>query len=106
MYKKKQLTTRAAIKRRIRAKISGTSVRPRLSVFRSNKFISAQLIDDEKNLTLKTFTEKRNLEWASKLWKELAKSWVKEVVFDRNWYIYHWVVKAVAESAREAWLKF
>ena len=109
---------RARIKKRIRKNISGTSTRPRLSVFRSNKQIYAQVIDDVKGVTItsasshvKDSTQKVNkTDQAKLIGKEIAenasKAGVKEVVFDRNGYLYHGRVKALAESARENGLKF
>ena len=109
---------RARIKKRIRKNISGTSIRPRLSVFRSNKQIYAQVIDDVKGVTItsassfvKDSTQKVNkTDQAKLIGKEIAenasKAGIKEVVFDRNGYLYHGRVKALAESARENGLKF
>jgi len=109
---------RARIKKRIRKNISGTSTRPRLSVFRSNKQIYAQVIDDVKGVTItsasshvKESAQKVNkTDQAKLIGKEIAenasKAGIKEVVFDRNGYLYHGRVKALAESARENGLKF
>ena len=109
---------RARIKKRIRKNISGTPTRPRLSVFRSNKQIYAQVIDDVKGVTItsassnvKDSTQKVNKTDQAKLvGKEIAenasKAGIKEVVFDRNGYSYHGRVKALADSARENGLKF
>tara|TARA_B100000886_G_scaffold331316_1_gene282696 strand:- start:637 stop:990 length:354 start_codon:yes stop_codon:yes gene_type:complete len=109
---------RARIKKRIRKNISGTSTRPRLSVFRSNKQIYAQVIDDVKGVTItsasshvKDSTQKINkTDQAKLIGKEIAenalKAGINEVVFDRNGYLYHGRVKALAESARENGLKF
>ena len=109
---------RSRIKKRIRKNISGTPARPRLSVFRSNKQIYAQVIDDVKGVTItsassfaKDNTQKVNkVEQAKLIGKEIAenasKAGIKEVVFDRNGYLYHGRVKALAESARENGLKF
>ena len=102
---------------RIRAKVSGTATCPRLCVFRSNKHIQAQIIDDEKGNTLvscSTIDMKMslgsNVEAAKKVGEELAKRClaknINNVVFDRGGYIYHGRVKALAEAAREAGLKF
>ena len=104
---------------RIRAKISGTPERPRLSVFRSNKHMYAQLIDDTKGVTLvsastldKDFDLENtgNIEAAKKVGELIAKRAVekgfKSVVFDRSGYLYHGRVKALAESAREHGLEF
>ena len=98
----------------IRKKISGTSERPRLAVFRSNKYIYAQLIDDIDGNTLAqassnklegTKTEQANL--VGKLIAENAKKvGISSVVFDRGGFLYHGRVKALAESARAAGLKF
>jgi len=107
-----------AIKRqkRIRTKIKASQDRPRLCVFRSNKFIYAQIIDDEKGQTLVGFSEKElnekgvKTERAKKLGEKLAKAAIakkiKTVVFDRGSYAYHGRVKAVAEGAREGGLIF
>ena len=107
---------RGRIKNRIRKVVSGTASRPRLSVFRSNKQIYAQLIDDSAGVTLGAYSSKNagsngnKSEVASAVGKgiaDVAKSkGVEEVVFDRNGYLYHGRVKALAEGAREAGLKF
>jgi|TARA_B110000305_G_C19227269_1_gene533440 large subunit ribosomal protein L18 len=113
-----KLNRRSRIKKRIRKNISGTSTRPRLSVFRSNKQIYAQVIDDVNGVTItsasshvKDSTQKVNkTDQAKLIGKEIAenasKAGIKEVVFDRNGYLYHGRVKALAESARENGLKF
>lgn len=102
----------------IRKKIIGNSEIPRLAVFRSNKQIYAQVIDDVKGVTItsassfvKDKTQKVNkTDQAKLIGKEIAenasKAGIKEVVFDRNGYLYHGRVKALAESARENGLKF
>jgi len=101
--------------KRIRAKISGTSQIPRLSVFKSNKFIYAQLIDDVKGNTLFSFSSvnskaKTPLEKAKEVGMEVAKkamaSKIEKVVFDRSGYIYTGKIKAIADGAREAGLTF
>ncbi|MGN1298752.1 MAG: 50S ribosomal protein L18 [Candidatus Scatovivens sp.] len=104
--------------KRVRNKISGTQECPRLAVFRSNKNISVQLIDDVKGITLASAstldseikTKKANKEAAKEVGTLIAKKALKlkieKVVFDRGGYIYHGVVKEVAEAAREAGLKF
>lgn len=107
---------RLRIKRSIRAKISGTAERPRLSVFRSNKNIYAQLIDDLAGKTLvavsSTTTEGASgkIEASVAVGKALAtkaqEQGISEVVFDRSGYLYHGRVKSLAEGAREAGLKF
>lgn len=113
-----KLNRRAKIKRRIRKKVSGTSMVPRLSVFRSNKQIYAQVIDDTTGKTLASAssfknkaTEKINkIDQAAVVGKEVAakavKAGIETVVFDRNGYLYHGRVKSLADSAREGGLKF
>ena len=102
---------------RVREKISGTSTCPRLSVFRSNSNISAQIIDDTKGVTLVSSSSTSlklengsNIEAASKVGEDIAKkalaSNIETVVFDRGGYVYHGVVKELAEAAREGGLKF
>ncbi|MFP4556056.1 MAG: 50S ribosomal protein L18 [Bacteroidales bacterium] len=119
MVLKKQ-KRRLQIKMRIRKKISGTPEKPRLSVFRSNKQISVQVIDDLNGVTLlsasskvKEIAEKAKItktEQARLVGKLVAKNaqekGVSNVVFDRNGYLYHGRVKALAEAAREGGLKF
>jgi large subunit ribosomal protein L18 len=113
-----KLNRRAKIKRRIRKRISGTSKVPRLSVFRSNKQIYAQLIDDVSGLTIAAASSYKNKAadkmnksaQAGVVGKEVAekalKSGIEKVVFDRNGYLYHGRVKQLADSAREGGLKF
>ena len=103
---------------RVRGKISGTPERPRLSVFRSNANIYAQIIDDVNGVTLvaantleKDFEGTTgNIEAAKKVGQIVAQraleKGINEVVFDRNGYLYHGRVAALAEGAREAGLKF
>lgn len=102
---------------RVRTKISGTPECPRLNVFRSNAHIHAQIIDDVNKTTLVAVStvslkmEKGgNVEAATKVGEEIAKlakkAKIENVVFDRGGYIYHGRVKALAEAAREAGLKF
>jgi len=94
--------------KRIRAKIKGTANVPRLCVFRSSKYIYAQLIDDEKGKTLASVNGK--LVFANEIGKLIAKKSIEKkinkVVFDRGGYKYHGKVKALADGAREAGLKF
>jgi len=115
-----KLNRRKTIKYRIRKKISGTLERPRLSVYRSNVNISVQLIDDINGKTLvaasslnKEIAEKTGInkiekaKLVGKLIAETAKkAGIETVVFDRNGYLYHGRVKALADSAREGGLKF
>ena len=110
---------RLRIKRRIRKKVSGTPERPRLTVFRSNTQIYVQFIDDLKGVTLahassseKEISEKTKItkieqarlvgQLAAKVAKEKG---ITDVVFDRNGYLYHGRIKALAEAAREGGLK-
>lgn len=111
-------TARIARHARVRRKISGTADRPRLSVFRSEKHIYAQIIDDTAGRTLVSASSVEkdfggsgsNKEAARKVGKTVAERAVKagiaEVVFDRGGYIYHGRVKELAEGAREGGLKF
>lgn len=105
--------------KRVRAKISGTKERPRLCVFRSNKHIYAQLIDDEKGHIIlsandlkfkKSRAKKTKTEVAKEIGKLIARkaleNKIERVVFDRGGYKYHGRVKALAEGAREEGLKF
>jgi len=104
-------------RRRVRAKVSGTAERPRVSVFRSNRGISAQLIDDIAGRTLaaviwteadlRALAPVERAARAGALLAERAKAvGVSSVVFDRGGYQYHGQVKALAEGAREAGLRF
>ena len=108
---------RLRIRRGIRRKISGTDSRPRLSVFKSNTGIYAQLVDDLKGQTLAQASSKElgskentNVAVSKEVGKKLAEravaNGVSAVVFDRNGYLYHGNVKALADGAREGGLKF
>lgn len=110
---------RNRIRMRIRKRVSGTAAAPRLSVFRSNKDIYVQIIDDTKGNTLvavssrdKALAGKKvaKLEQAKLVGSAIAEAakakGINEVVFDRGGYLYHGRVKALAEAAREAGLKF
>jgi len=111
-------TKKQSRKLRVRLKIKETKLKPRLSIFRSNKFIYAQIIDDNKGKTLIGVSDK-NLKTEKKLSKmdkskelgiilaeKAIAQKIKEVVFDRGPYKYHGRVKAIAEGAREGGLKF
>ncbi len=111
-----KIEKRLRVKRRVRRNIFGTAERPRLSVFRSNKEIYAQLVNDQTGETIASASS-RNLktkgtksEQATAVGKDLAekasKAGVESVVFDRNGYVYHGRVKSLAEGAREGGLKF
>lgn len=107
---------RQKIKWRIRKKVSGNATAPRLSVFRSNNGIYAQLIDDKAGVTIASASTKElglkglNIENSKKVGESVAKkaseNGVDSCVFDRSGYLYHGNVKALAEGAREAGLKF
>lgn len=115
---KKSTAGRARRKRRIRKKVSGTPARPRLSVYRSAKHIYAQVIDDTSGTTLAAWSSRSKgfeaegdkTSAAREVGKALAEACkekgVEKVVFDRNGFIYHGRVKALAEGAREAGLSF
>lgn len=100
--------------KRIRAKIAGSAARPRLSVFKSHKYIFVQLVDDEKGKTIVSAWSKglkgKPAERAKAVGAELAKkakaAKIDSVVFDRGGYLYTGHIKAVAEGAREGGLKF
>lgn len=117
----KKRQRRARIRRRIRSTIRGTADQPRLSIYKSNKHVYAQLVDDRMGHTLaaaSTKTEevadeikdKTKQEAAEIIGKHLAKladdKGINEVVFDRSGYKYHGVIKALADGAREGGLDF
>lgn len=111
---------RARRKLRIRKKVNGTESKPRLVVFRSNLHIYAQLVDDETGVTLASSSTlslthggqaaRANREGAASVGKDIAEKAkaknIEAVVFDRNGYIYHGRIKALADGAREGGLKF
>jgi large subunit ribosomal protein L18 len=113
-----KLERRQRIKYRIRKIVSGTATKPRLSVFRSNKEIYAQLVDDNNGTTLVSVSSREKeiektgskLEIATAVGKIIAdkasKAGIETVAFDRNGFLYHGRVKALADAAREAGLKF
>jgi large subunit ribosomal protein L18 len=115
----KKVLRRLKLKKRIRSKVKGTPTRPRLTVFRSNREIYAQVVDDSTGKTLcsatslgkngkllrGTKTEKAKAVGAI-IAKKAVEKGIKEVVFDRNGFLYHGRVKALAEGARENGLKF
>ena len=102
----------------IRKRISGTPERPRMTVFRSNRSLSIQIIDDSKGHTLVSASTlekenrsiKANIAGAGQLGelmgKRLIEKNIKTVVFDRNGYLYHGIVKAMADGARKAGVQF
>jgi large subunit ribosomal protein L18 len=109
---------RLKIKKGIRLRLTGTPERPRLSVYRSNKAIYAQIIDDVNGKTLaqasslKTATESQanKVDQSKEVGKMIAEkalaAGIKDVVFDRNGYLYHGRIKSLAEGAREGGLQF
>ena len=112
-----KLQRRTRIKYRIRKIISGTASKPRLSVYRSNKEIYAQIVNDvdgatiasvsSRNKDIKASTKQEAAAAVGQSIAELAtKAGVETVAFDRNGYLYHGRVKVLAEAAREAGLKF
>ena len=111
-----KIARRLKIKAAIRTKVSGTAERPRLTVFRSNSQIYAQVIDDVKGVTLASASslgikdKMTKTEKAAQVGKAIAENAIKagltEVVFDRNGYLYHDRVQQLADAAREAGLKF
>lgn len=113
-----KLERRQRIKHRIRKIVFGTATQPRLSVFRSNKEIYAQLVDDNTGTTLVSVSSRdkdieatgSKLDVAKVVGKSIAekatKAGVETVAFDRNGFLYHGRVKALADAAREAGLKF
>lgn len=110
-----KIQRRYKIKRRIRASVLGTAETPRLCVYRSNKAIYAQLIDDTKGATILAGSSKgidkgNKVEIAKEVGKQLAEkataNGIDKVKFDRNGYLYHGRIKSLAEGAREGGLKF
>ncbi|NBB88820.1 MAG: 50S ribosomal protein L18 [Bacteroidetes bacterium] len=112
---KRKAQRRKKIHWRVRSSIKGTAERPRLNVYRSNKAIYAQIIDDTKNHTIVsanslTINEGNKSDQAQAVGKVLAEKAkennIEKVVFDRGGYLFHGRVKALAEGAREGGLKF
>ena len=111
-----KIQRRNKIKARIRGKISGTAARPRMTVFRSNKQIYVQLVDDLAGKTLVSASSKgleangTKIEVAAAVGKAIAEkaqaAGINEVVFDRNGYLFHGRVKSLADAVREGGLKF
>jgi large subunit ribosomal protein L18 len=108
---------RRRIHHRIRKSVSGTAQKPRLAVFRSNTAINVQLIDDVSGKTLASASSKGlgsgksvNVELAKQVGQQIAEkgksAGIETVVFDRGGYLYHGKIKALADGAREAGLKF
>lgn len=122
MNAKKKSENRARIKAHIRKAVTGTPERPRLTIFRSLKHVYAQIIDDTTKTTLISLSDiskdakaefagvKGQMNISKKVGELVAKkaaaAKISQVVFDRNGYLYHGVVKAMADGAREGGLKF
>ncbi len=118
MENKLKKTRRLRKKMHIRKKIFGTSEVPRISVFKSNKYFYAQVIDDQKGTTIASATSQNNKELvssgniiaakcvATQLAEKLAKKRIKSIVFDRNGYIYHGRVQAFADTLRKSGIEF
>lgn len=96
-------------KNRVRAKLFGTATKPRASIFRSNKFLYIQLINDQKGQTMLSSFSKKGIKEATKLGEKVAqllnKAGVKSVILDRGSYRYHGQVKALAESIKNNGIK-
>jgi len=112
---KAKASKRIQRKRRIRAKITGSAVKPRVSIFRSNRYLSVQAIDDAAAVTMaasstKVLGAKANKEGAAALAADFAgklkAAGVNEILFDRNGYVYHGVVAAFADALRANEIKF
>ena len=102
-----KLERRLKIKAGVRGKISGTTERPRLTVFRSNKQIYAQVIDDTTGKTLAAASSlKLDVKAGELIAKGAQEAGVQTVVFDRNGYLYHGRIKELADAARNGGLKF
>jgi large subunit ribosomal protein L18 len=113
----KNVERRTRIKAGVRKKITGSTARPRLSVFRSNRGLYVQIIDDLKGQTVVSASStevgekaRLNIETSKSVGKKIAEkaiaAGVTDIVFDRNGYLYHGNIKALAEGAREGGLKF
>ncbi|MEQ8524435.1 50S ribosomal protein L18 [Gracilimonas sp.] len=106
----KKIERRSKIRRRIRSTIKGTAERPRLSVFKSNKYTYLQLVNDLDGVTLAASKAETGVDNAKEAGSEIAKlaqdKGINKVVFDRSGYKYHGIVKAAAEGARDGGLDF
>jgi large subunit ribosomal protein L18 len=104
MLKKQVL--RAKRKQSIRKKISGTSTTPRVSIFRSNKYLYVQVIDDTKSVTLASADSKGTESLSDVIYSQLSKLGVDSIVFDRSGYKYHGNIRKFAEELRGKGIKF
>ncbi len=107
---KRKMQSRQRRVHRVRKNIFGTSAKPRMSVFRSNRNIFVQLIDDEKGITLSAALGKKNKESAKALGKKIAtlakEKSINTVVFDRGRFHYHGIIAELANAARQEGLQF
>ena len=107
---KKKIERRNKIRKRIRSTVKGTADRPRLSVFKSNKYTYLQLVNDLDGVTLAASKAETGVDNAKEAGSEIAKlaqdKGINKVVFDRSGYKYHGIVKAAAEGARDGGLDF
>lgn len=107
---KKKTERRNKIKARIRSTVAGTGERPRLCVYKSNKFTYLQIVDDTVGATLASVKTEKSVDKAKTAGEELAKlaqdKGIQQVVFDRSGYKYHGIIKAAAEGARSGGLEF
>ncbi len=114
-----KVLSRLKIKKRVRAKVVGSAEKPRLSVFRSNNDVYAQLIDDTAGKTLLSFSSRskgleaskttktqKSFEVGKKVGEAAVANGITKIVFDRNGYLYHGRIKSLADGAREAGLIF
>lgn len=99
------MTNRKIRKKRIRAKISGTGAIPRISIFKSNKYVYLQAIDDKTGKTL-VAADSRKKDYLKEFTQKLNEKKINRVVFDRSGYKYHGIVKQTADNLRELGLKF
>lgn len=106
MNKNKKQLQRDRRKKRIRAKVSGTAERPRLSVFKSNTRVYAQLIDDDNATTLTAVSGTDAVKVGAEVAKLALAKKIDKIVFDRGGYIYTGKIESLAEAARKAGLKF
>jgi large subunit ribosomal protein L18 len=113
-----KLRKRGQRRRHVRKTLSGTALKPRMTVFKSNRYLYVQVVDDSAGATLAAASSlegtlkgfKRNVEGAARLGEEIGKRLkeksVAQVVFDRNGYKYHGIVKAIADGARKSGIQF
>ena len=103
---KKKMMRKILAKKRNKSKIFGIASRPRVAVFRSNKFLYLQAIDDQKQITIAATSSMKDLESAKTLAQKLKAKKISKIVFDRARYKYHGKIKRLAEELRKAGLEF